>query len=179
MDIFSNLDLAESKLILLYTIHKLNMPFTNNQLVSIMIENNIMNYFSLQQYLTELIDSKFIQTKSEDGKQFFSITEDGEKILNYFITRVPFTVKEKLADIVESNADKIKQEIEITADYISEKHCEYIVECKVNENGISLIELKVNVPTKEQAKIICENWRNHASLIFGEVFESLIKEREV
>lgn len=177
MDIFSNLDLAESKLILLYTIHKLNMPITNNQLVSIMIENNIMNYFSLQQYLTELVDSKFVQIKNDEGKQFYSITEDGEKILNYFISRVPFTVKEKLADIVEYNADKIKQEIEVTADYTPKRQTEYIVECRVNENGINLIELNVNVPTKEQAKMICENWRNHAPLIFGEIFESLIKER--
>ena len=178
MDIFNNLDLAESKLILLYAIHKLKIPITNNQLVNIMIENNIMNYFSLQQYLNELVNSKFVEIKSEDEKKFYFVTADGEKILNYFINRVPFTVKEKIGDIMESNTDKIKQEIEIIADYIPEKMTEYIVECKVNEHGITLIDFKVNVPTKDQAKLICENWRKHGALIFGEIFESLIKERE-
>lgn len=178
MDMFSNLDLAESKLILLYIINKINMPITNNQLTNIMIENNIMNYFSLQQYLVELINSQFIKIISEDDKKCYTITPDGKKILNYFINRVPFTVKEKIRYLVESNADRIKQEIEITADYIPEKETEYIVECKVVENGTDLIDLKINVPTKSQAKQICENWRNNASPIFGEVLESLIKKRD-
>lgn len=178
MDIFTNLDLAESKLILLYTIHKLDMPITNNQLTNIMIENNIMNYFSLQQYLVELVNSQFIIINSEDDKNTYSITSDGEKILNYFINRVPFTVKEKLSNMIESNIDKIKQEIQITADYIPNRENEFIVECIVNENGTNLMELKINVPTKPQAKEICENWRNHSHLIFGEIFESIIKNRE-
>lgn len=178
MNIFDNLDLAESKLIVLYAIHKIGMPVTNNQITNIMIENNIMNYFSLQQYLVELFNSKFISTVIEDDKKCYIISEDGEKILNYFINRVPFTVKEKIQNMIESNIDKIKQEIQITADYIPEKENEYIVECKVNENGTNLIELRINVPTKSQAKIICEHWRTNSSEIFAEILESLIKNRE-
>lgn len=178
MNIFDNLDLAESKLIVLYAMHKLNMPVTNNQLTNIMIENNIMNYFYLQQYLIDLKNSNFITTSSDNNKQFYIITDEGEKILNYFINRVPLTVKEKIENLVQSNADKIKQEIEITADYIPENENEYIVECRVNENKTNLIDLKINVPNKHQAKVICDNWTNNTSIIFGEILDSLTKTRE-
>lgn len=179
MDIFNNLDLAENKLILLYTISELNMPITNNQITNIMIENNIMNYFSLQQYLGELKSSEFIGTISNEGvKDGYIITDEGKKILSYFINRVPLTVKEKIQALIESNIDKIKQEIEITSDYMPKNETEYIVECKVNENKSNLITIKINVPTKAQAKTICQNWEQYASDIFGEVLESLIKERE-
>ena len=177
MDIFNNLDLAESKLVLLYTLQKLNMPVTNNQITNIMIENNIMNYFTLQQYLVELCNSQFVKIISQDNKNYYILTPDGEKIINYFIARVPFSVKEKISNLVDSKVDKIKEEIQITADYIPEKETEYIVECKVNENGTNLIDFKINVPTKAQAKAICENWRNNASAIFGEILDSLTKER--
>jgi predicted transcriptional regulator len=172
------MDLAESKLIVLYTIHKLNFPITNNQLTNIMIENNIINYFSLQQYLVELVNSKFLEIRDEDDKHFYIVTEDGEKILNYFINMVPFTVKEKLQNIVEKNVGKIKEETQVTAEYIPESETSYTVECKVKENGTNLIELKINVPNKSSAKDICENWRNHASTIFNEVLQSLIKSRD-
>lgn len=178
MDIYNNLDLAETKLVLLYTFQKLNIPITNNQITNIMIENNIMNYFSLQQYLVELCNSEFIKIVSQDNKNYYILTPEGEKIINYFINRVPYSVKEKISNLVESKVDKIKEEIQITADYIPEKENEYVVECKVNENGTDLINLKINVPTKPQAKEICENWRNHASSIFGEILDSITKIRD-
>lgn len=177
MNVFDNLNLAESKLILLYTINEFNIPITNNQITSIMIENNIMNYFSLQQYLTELKSSNFITVLKGEGPEGYLITEEGKKILAYFINRVPLTFKEKIQSLVESNLDKVKQQIEITAEYIPEKETEYIVECKVNENRTNLITLKINVPTKSQAKSICQNWEDNASTIYSEILESLIKER--
>lgn len=178
MSIFNTLDLAESKLIVLYAIDKFNIPITNNQLTNIMLENNIMNFFSLQQYLTELQNTNFIDIILEDEKEFYSITVSGKEILNYFIDRVPFTAKEKIEKLIQSNMDKVKHEIQILADYMPESETEYIAQCQVKENKTILIDLKINVPTKAQAKEICENWRNNTSAIFTEILDSITKKRE-
>ena len=50
----NNRQLAENKLILLYIIDKLEIPVSNLQMTKIILENKIMNYFLLQQYLDEL-----------------------------------------------------------------------------------------------------------------------------
>lgn len=56
-----SLELAENKLILIYIINKLKCPLTKNQLTQIILENNLMNYFILQQYICELVSSGIIK----------------------------------------------------------------------------------------------------------------------
>ena len=71
----STVELAENKLIVLYIIKKVNYPISNTQLSEIVLENNLMNYFIFQQYLTELISSKFILEKLEDNKPLLLISD--------------------------------------------------------------------------------------------------------
>ena len=52
-------ELAENKLLVLYVIDSLKYPITNTQLTEIILENNFINYFTLQQYISELIASDF------------------------------------------------------------------------------------------------------------------------
>ena len=80
----STIELAENKLIVLYIIEKVNYPISNTQLSEIVLENNLMNYFVFQQYLTELISSKFILEKSEDNKPLLLISDKGSRVLNLF-----------------------------------------------------------------------------------------------
>ena len=56
-------ELAENKLLVLYVINNLKYPITNAQLTEIILENNFINYFTLQQYISELITSKFLKYK--------------------------------------------------------------------------------------------------------------------
>ena len=50
-------ELAENKLLVLYVIKTLKYPVTNTKLTEIILENNFINYFTLQQYIGELISS--------------------------------------------------------------------------------------------------------------------------
>ena len=53
-------ELAENKLLVLYVIKSLKQPISNTQLTEIILENNFINYFTLQQYISELEYSNFI-----------------------------------------------------------------------------------------------------------------------
>ena len=46
-------ELAENKLLLLYILQVLKRPISNSQLTEIILENNLINYFTLQQYISE------------------------------------------------------------------------------------------------------------------------------
>ena len=50
----STLELAENKLLLLYIIKSIKYPISNTQLTDIVLENSFINYFMLQQYVSEL-----------------------------------------------------------------------------------------------------------------------------
>ena len=61
-------ELAENKLLVLYVIKSLKQPISNTQLTEIILENNFINYFTLQQYISELEYSDFVKYIEKNEK---------------------------------------------------------------------------------------------------------------
>ena len=81
-------ELAENKLLLLFVLKLLKEPISNSQLTEIILENNLINYFTFQQYISELENSKFIKYKQKNDKQLIYLTEQGENVLSFFENRI-------------------------------------------------------------------------------------------
>ncbi len=178
MNLGSNRELAENKLILLYIIDKVNIPINNLQITKIILENRFMNYFLLQQFLNELCEGSLLSCVHEDGKSFYTITNNGKQTLSYFQNLIPLGIKTRIDDTISSIKKRIKNETYITADYTPEKENEFIVSCKICEDDFKLIDLMLLAGTKSEARSICENWRNHSQAIYSEIIESLTKKRD-
>lgn len=174
----STRELAESKLILLYFIEKLNMPVGNLQLTKVFLENRFMNYFLLQQFLTELCETGCLVEHQENERTVYSITETGRKTLSYFVNMIPLAVKTRIDETISSIRKNVKKETLITADFTPESENEFIVTCQVREDSFPLIEMKIAVGTKKDARLICKNWNKHAQAIYSEIIDSLIKTRD-
>ena len=54
------------------------------------------------------------------------------------------------------------KESQITAEYKKVSDRQYIITCRVKEQDMILLELKLNVTDSDQAKRICDNWLNRA-----------------
>jgi len=162
-------ELAENKLIILYILNRINMPITDEQISKIILDNKLMNYFYLRQYLDELIETGFI--KLEEEKYF--ITEEGINILKLFFTRIPFEIRQKIDEYILLNKEKIKQESQYIATYYKKGDNQYIANCKVVENDIVLIELNINVVNSEQAKLICDNWKQKSQDVYAYIIKVL------
>ena len=81
-------ELAENKLLVLYVIKSLKQPISNTQLTEIILENNFINYFTLQQYISELEYSNFVKYIEKNAKKLISITDKGENVLSFFTDRI-------------------------------------------------------------------------------------------
>lgn len=174
----NNREMVENKLILLYIIDRINMPISNMQITRLILENKYMNYFFLQQFLNELCESNFIESTLIDDKSVYKITETGKQTLEYFLDMIPFGIRTRFDNSISSIRRNLKNEILITADFIPERENEYIVSCKVHEDDFSLIDLKVTVGTKNDAREICDNWKKNSQVIYSEIINSLIKKRD-
>jgi len=168
---------AQNKLILLYVIDRLDIPVSNLQLTKLVLENNFMNYFLLQQFLNELCESGHLSSETNEGKTFYRMTENGKKTLSYLPGHIPPGIKSRIDNTISQIRRNIRNETLITADYVPESENEYIVTCSVGEDNFSLVELKITVGTKNDARTICENWKNHSQAIYSEIIESLMKKR--
>jgi len=175
----NNKELAENKLILLYFIDKINKPVSNLQLTKVFLEKKFMNYFLLQHFLDELCRDSNLTSELIDKKTFYTITNSGKRTLDYLLYLVPSGIKSQIDNSASTIKKNMRNETQITADYIPESENEYTVTCKVYEDSFSLIDLKVTVGSKNDAKSICENWNKHAQLIYSEIMQSLIKKRGI
>lgn len=171
-------ELAENKLLVLYVLEYLKYPITNTQLTEIILENNFINYFTLQQYISELISSEFLKYEMVNDKNLINITEKGSNVLSFFSDRISSIKKKIIDDYLLSTIDSIKKELTIHSDYTLDKDNNFIVDLQALENKNLLISLKVSVPSKKQALSLCNRWKNDPSEIYTNIMNSLFNDED-
>ena len=170
----SSEELASNKLLILYMLDKIKMDLTNSQITQFIMETELMNYFSLQEFLSQLIESKFIEVYNESNKEFYTLTNNGMQALEYFLGRIPQDIKDRIDIYVTQNKNQILNETQVKSDFVKVSDNEFIVSLKVIENETNLIDLNLSVSSNKQAKLICDNWKNNASHVYADIIQLLI-----
>ena len=168
-------ELAENKLLMLYVLKSIKEPISNTQLTEIILENNFINYFTFQQYLSELEESKFVEYQEANDKKILLLTEKGDNVLTLFKARISPSQISIVDEYIKEKISTIKKELTIHADYtLGSGDDSFIVDLKAIEDQALLMELKLSVPTKKQAASICSKWKENPSEIYTNVINILI-----
>lgn len=167
------LELAENKLLILYVFNKLDLSVSNNKITEIILENNLINYFTLQQYLSELMSSGFI--KNLEHK--IVITQKGEKVLSMFIDRISEDKIQSIDEYLNSKLNSIKKEVNITANYSLENKDSFLVNLKATKNNFLLMDIKLSVNSNEEAKKICSKWKENSKEMCEKIL-NILTEKE-
>lgn len=173
----SSKEMAESKILILYIIKKLNMPVGNLHIVKFIMKKGLMNYFMLQQFLDELIEDKMLAWTESIGKELYEITLKGSETLSLFINLIPAGLKHEIDTYIKEIKRHIRQEISIKADYTPENEYEYTVACSIKEGDFTLLDLKLTVGDKKEARNICRNWEKHTQQIYLNIINAITKDR--
>lgn len=170
---------AENKVLLLYFLHRVKIPVSNMQLTRIMLEFRFMNYFLLQQSVDEMQKDKLIISETRNNIDYYSLAEEGEHMLNMFQDLVPLGIRTRLDENIDSIRSVIRLETSVIAEYTLENEHEYEVTCRIVEDFKPLIDLRLSVGSREDARSICANWKNHAKEIYPQVIGVLLgKDKE-
>ena len=94
--------LAESKVLILYILYKANKPLTNEEFLKLVLSVTDMNYFYFQQFLLDLLNTKYVISYKKEDLDFYEITEQGIAALELTKDMIPGIMKLK----VDSNFDK-------------------------------------------------------------------------
>ena len=169
-------ELAENKLLVLYVIKSLRQAISKTQLTEIILENNFINYFTLQQYISELETAKFVEYIEKNDKKLITITTKGENVLSIFNDRISQIKRDIIDNYISKTIDSIKKELTIHSDYTIEKNNSFIVDLKALEDETLLIDLKISVPTKKQATSLCNRWKENPSDIYTKIVQVLFSD---
>ena len=169
-------ELAENKLLVLYVIKSLRQPISKTQLTEIILENNFINYFTLQQYISELDTAEFVEYIEKNNKILITITSKGENVLSIFNDRISPIKRDIIDNFISKTIDNIKKELTIHSDYTIEKNNSFVVDLKALEDETLLIDLKISVPTKKQATSLCNRWKENPSDIYTKIVQVLFSD---
>ncbi|MDR1773726.1 MAG: DUF4364 family protein, partial [Clostridioides sp.] len=95
--------LAYHKLLILYTLKKIEQGLTGWQLNQVLLEKDLMNYFSIQTNLNQLIESKLVKLYTKSEIDYYALTQLGLETLESFMNRIPEDIRQLIDDYIDDN----------------------------------------------------------------------------
>lgn len=161
------------KLIVLYMLNKVSFPLTNAQISEFIIEKEYTNYFTLQQVLSELLETGLARVKTTGSTSSYHITEQGAETLGFFSNRISEPIRQEIDSYLEEHKYELRSEAGILSDYYKSTSGNYIVHCQLKEDAEPLIELNLSVPDQKIAEHMCMKWKTLSEDIYAYIIGEL------
>ncbi len=161
------------KLILLYMLDNLEFPLTNSQISDFILDRGYTDYFTLQQTIYDLQSSELVVAENIRNSTRYIITEAGRETIAMFGSKLSSAIKEDIQTFFQEKKYQLRKEIDLQADYYPIDK-EYMVHCLIKEKKSTLLELKINVVTKEQAVHICDHWQKDSEEIYNYLIQKML-----
>ena len=163
------------KLMILYMLNRLGCQLTNAQLSSFFIDHHYSDYFNIQQALSDLVASSFVEKIVMRNTSYYSITSDGYTSLTLFKNQIPKSALDEINQYLEDNKYALKNEVGTRTDYYKITNSDYIAHLSVMEGNTLLYEVNISVPSEDEAKRICQNFREYSEDIYSFLMNNLLQ----
>ena len=161
------------KLIVLYMLSRVDFPLTKAQICDFILEKEYTDFLTLQQSISELIDSDMIKAKPIRNRTHLSVTDDGLNTLKYFQNRISPTIRNEIDAYFKENEMSMRNEVSVLSDYVMMPSGEYEARLKAIDKGSCLVGVTLTVPNEEIASSICEKWQKKNQKIYQYLIENL------
>lgn len=162
------------KLIILYMLDKVDFPLTTAQISEFILDKGYTTYFKLQSTLSEMIESDLIVSETTHNRTLYNLTENGEETIHFFRNKISPSIQKDIDDFLKEKEYDLKEEASVKTEYYLNTNREYEVRCRIVENGFSLIDLKLTVPTETEAEAIANNWTRQNQEIYTLLLSKLL-----
>lgn len=153
---------------------KVDFPLTTSQISEFVLDKGYTSYFRLQEALSDLTQSDLIRTETTHNRTLYHLTETGAETILYFSRKISPAIRKDIDDFLREKQYDLKEEASIKSDYYLNTNREYEVRCQIVENGSSLIDLKLTVPTETEAEAIVNHWNAKSQEIYTLLLTNLL-----
>ena len=162
------------KLIILYMLDKVDFPLTTAQISEFILDKGYTNYFTLQQTISELVESGFIHEEATHSRTFYHLTEEGAQTVKFFKNDISPAIQDDIHTFLVNKKYELKNEVSVKADYYPNSNGDYSVRCRVLEQGSPIIDLTITAPTEAEAQTIANNWTKKNQEVYASIMASLL-----
>ncbi|MDO4343624.1 MAG: DUF4364 family protein [Eubacteriales bacterium] len=162
------------KLIILTMLGRVDFELTNSQISTFILGEQYTDYFTLQETLSEMLESGLIEAKTIRNSTHYAMTESGRETLEYFGNDVSSGIRRDIEEYFRKNKLKMRNENSVIADYHRTKTNEFTAQLQVKEKNAVLVEVSLTVPLEQQAIVLCDNWKKKSQQIYGYLVSELM-----
>ncbi len=163
----------EIKLMVLYTVANLKIASNYTMIDYVISSCANVNYFELERYITDLMDTKNLTDYEADGQRYYSVTEQGEETLGFFSGKIPGSIRLKLNDkIQEINLENARGN-KLFADYFPINENEYTVKFSMEENNTVILNFELYAGSKQHAMEMCKYLKRETSSFYKTLMHTL------
>lgn len=166
-------EVLRAKIIILYILDYFNIPLTREQFAEFIAQEELLNYFDLLKFTDELLQVGHIEETDSEGRTYILITDSGRETVELFLNNISQTMRRKINDAIDEKKKSFNSRTNIMAEYVKLDESEYNVQLTINEGAYRLMYIDLTVLTNKDAKRICDNWRNGARFLYGDLLQIL------
>lgn len=171
------IELADNKLLILYIVKKLKHPCTNTYITDIILSNNFLNYFLLQEYLNDLVENNYLLIINSKDETLYKLTPSGRKILEMFQNRISQFKIDCFNNYMNSIEQK-KQEVTAKINYSKVKPNNFLLQISFNKDNSELLNLNLSLTSKEEMDSIIKNCKNNPDITYNLILSSLLNQKK-
>ncbi len=162
------------KIAIMYITDKFKEPIPDDVLTD--IAGNIcgINYFILKQCEYELIQSEFLTCRPQGNEDYYSLTEKGKQALDFFSTKLLYTMRTEINEYIKNYAPK-KKDDKFICDYTPVTENEFNVVIEYYEEELPMLKLEFRGGDRAQSAELVRMFRTKKDTIYTDIYRYIMK----
>ena len=171
------LDVYEAKILLAYFLYQIDRPCTPMQLIDICEQSGVMDYFLYSAAITDMEANGIVKLVSIDGTEQYVLSDKGRAGAEDFKTIVAPSLRKKIYATGLMFFARLKNERDVSFE-VSEHGRGYLVRCICRDGDVTLMDISLFAPDKDQAEFIKAKVGANPSAFYSQVMDYIIDNQE-
>lgn len=167
-------DLNTAKLCVLSALERASVALTRQQLEEILLGHLRLHFFDVSLAVAHLIASGLIQEQETAAGHALRLLPAGKDVLESLEATLPARLQRRLEAYMQDHGEQLRLRAQTGADYRCIAHSQYLAELWMTEGTIEILRIRLNVPTADEARALCQQWQTQAPALYAHILTSLL-----
>ena len=164
---------AQDKLLILFLLWKAGIWLGELQIVQVMTELGILNYFAVKSALVSLQEDGLIEKSHADGMTSYRIREEGIRTIGTLETDLRRSWRESIEAYIKEHYPALQEASRFHAYFLEDPPGHFRTHLEIHSGGTLIFELVLQADSRQDAKRMLRKWRENAVEIYQSVLASL------
>ena len=166
---------SDIKVLLCYILKCVDYPTCKSSIDRFLLENELVNYYEGSNALNELVQAGHIAVTTEEGLEYYNITESGKFIALELDSHIPYSVRQLVIREAMQIALTERRKKGVKTEVLAHGSG-YDVVMKIFHGEDEVFKLSFYCADSLQASMICERFEADPAAVYGTVIDALTKD---